>query len=68
MRSTRVPSGHGVAAEIVEIADDWARAIAGNDAERIAGVMADEWVIVSRGAVPLHCGTESSCLEWSRLR
>ncbi len=46
-----VPSGHGVAAEIVAVADDWARAIAGNDADRIAGVMADEWVIVSESGV-----------------
>jgi len=47
----KVTSGHGVAAEIVAIADDWARAIAGNDAERIAGVMADEWVIVSESGI-----------------
>jgi ketosteroid isomerase-like protein len=47
----KVTSGHGVAAEIVAIADDWARAIAGNDPERIAGVMADEWVIVSESGI-----------------
>jgi ketosteroid isomerase-like protein len=47
----KVSSGHGVAAEIVAIADDWARAIAGNDAERIASVMADEWVIVSESGI-----------------
>jgi ketosteroid isomerase-like protein len=47
----KVTSGHGVAAEIVAIADDWARAIAGNDAERIAGVMADERVIVSESGI-----------------
>ena len=47
----KVTSGHGVAAEIVAIADDWARAIAGNDPERIAGVMADEWVIVSERGI-----------------
>ncbi len=46
-----VRSGHGVAAEIVGVADDWARAIAGNDAERIAEVMADDWVIVSGSGI-----------------
>ena len=44
-------AGHGVAAELVALADDWARAIAGNDAEQIAGVMADEWVIVSEAGI-----------------
>jgi hypothetical protein len=34
----KVTSGNGVAAEIVAIADDWARAIAGNDAERTTDV------------------------------
>jgi ketosteroid isomerase-like protein len=38
-------------AEIVAIADDWARAIVSNDAERIAGFMADDWVIVSESGV-----------------
>ncbi len=44
-------AGHGVAAELVALADDWARAIAGNDTEQIAGVMADEWVIVSEAGI-----------------
>ncbi len=44
-------AGHGVGNELVAIADDWARAIAGNDADRIAGVMADEWVIVSESGI-----------------
>ena len=44
-------SGQGVAAEIAAMAEDWARAIIGNDAERIAGVMADEWVIVSESGI-----------------
>jgi ketosteroid isomerase-like protein len=47
----KVTSGHGVVAEIVAIADDWARAIAGNDAERIAAVLADERVIVSESGI-----------------
>jgi uncharacterized protein (TIGR02246 family) len=38
-------------AEIVAIADDWARAIVSNDAERIAGFMADDWVIVSGSGI-----------------
>jgi uncharacterized protein (TIGR02246 family) len=36
-----------VRAELVAIEDDWARAIVSNDADRIAGFMADDWVIVS---------------------
>jgi uncharacterized protein (TIGR02246 family) len=40
-----------VRAELVAIEDDWARAILSNDAERIAGFMADEWVIVSDSGV-----------------
>jgi uncharacterized protein (TIGR02246 family) len=38
-------------AEIVAIAADWARAIVSNDAERIAGFMADDWVIVSESGI-----------------
>jgi uncharacterized protein (TIGR02246 family) len=38
-------------AEIVAVADDWAKAIVSNDAERIAGFMADDWVIVSASGV-----------------
>jgi uncharacterized protein (TIGR02246 family) len=37
--------------EIVVIADDWAKAIVSNDPERIAGFMADDWVIVSESGV-----------------
>lgn len=44
-------SDGGVHAEIVAIADDWARAIVSNDAGRIAGFMADDWVIVSESGV-----------------
>ncbi len=38
-------------AELVTICDEWARAIADNDLERIAAVMADDWVIVSESGV-----------------
>ncbi|MBD0323678.1 MAG: nuclear transport factor 2 family protein [Aldersonia sp.] len=38
-------------AELVAVAEDWARAIVSNDAERIAAFMADEWVIVSETGV-----------------
>jgi uncharacterized protein (TIGR02246 family) len=37
--------------ELVTICDEWARAIASNDVERIAAVMADDWVIVSESGV-----------------
>jgi uncharacterized protein (TIGR02246 family) len=37
--------------EIVVVADDWAKAIVSNDPERIAGFMADDWVIVSESGV-----------------
>ena len=37
--------------EIVVIADDWAKAIVSNDPERIAGFMAEDWVIVSESGV-----------------
>jgi ketosteroid isomerase-like protein len=33
--------------EIIAVAEDWADAMASNDADRIANYMADEWVIVS---------------------
>lgn len=42
---------NGVQAELVAIADDWAKAIVSNDAERIASFMADDWVIVSESGV-----------------
>jgi ketosteroid isomerase-like protein len=38
-------------AEIVAIADDWARAIVSNDPEQIASFMADDWVIVSESGI-----------------
>lgn len=38
-------------AELVAIADNWYTAISSNDAERIAGVMADDWVLVSESGV-----------------
>jgi ketosteroid isomerase-like protein len=38
-------------AELVTIADDWARAIVSNDADRIAAFIADDWVIVSDSGV-----------------
>lgn len=34
-------------AELVAVEDEWALAIVSNDAARIAGFMADEWVMVS---------------------
>ena len=40
-----------VRAELIAIEDEWARAIVSNDAERIAGFMADDWVIVSDSGV-----------------
>lgn len=44
-------SDDAVRAEVVAISDDWATAIASNDAERIASFMADDWVIVSESGV-----------------
>jgi uncharacterized protein (TIGR02246 family) len=38
-------------AEIIAIADGWAKAIVSNDAERIASFMADDWVIVSESGI-----------------
>lgn len=38
-------------AELVAVEDEWARAIVSNDAARIAGFMADEWVMVSESGV-----------------
>jgi ketosteroid isomerase-like protein len=40
-------SEHGDEAELVSVSDAWAEAIVSNDADRIAGFMADDWVIVS---------------------
>ena len=40
-------SEHGDEAELVAVGDAWADAIVSNDADRIAGFMADDWVIVS---------------------
>jgi uncharacterized protein (TIGR02246 family) len=44
-------SDDAVSAEIIAVERDWARAIVSNDAERIAGFMADDWVIVSDSGV-----------------
>lgn len=38
-------------AELISIAEDWAKAIVANHAEQIATFMADEWVIVSESGV-----------------
>lgn len=38
-------------AELEAVEDEWARAIVSNDAARIAGFMADEWVMVSESGV-----------------
>lgn len=38
-------------AELAAIEDGWARAIVSGDAERIAGFMADDWVIVSDSGI-----------------
>jgi len=40
-----------VEAGLVAVADEWARAIVSNDAVRIAGFTADDWVIVSESGV-----------------
>ena len=37
--------------QLVTICDEWSRAIAGNDVERMAAVMADDWAIVSESGV-----------------
>lgn len=37
--------------ELIALADAWAAAIAANDAARIAGFTADEWVMVSASGV-----------------
>jgi uncharacterized protein (TIGR02246 family) len=39
------------AAELEAVVDEWARAIVANDAARIAGFMADDWVMVSESGV-----------------
>ncbi|MCE7961513.1 MAG: nuclear transport factor 2 family protein [Acidobacteria bacterium ACB1] len=39
--------GNEIEQELSELAADWAAAMVANDAERIGGVMADEWVMVS---------------------
>jgi uncharacterized protein (TIGR02246 family) len=38
-------------AELEAVEDEWARAIVSNDAARIAGFMADDWVMVSESGV-----------------
>lgn len=40
-----------LSAELTAVADEWAQAIVANDAERIGGFMADEWVIVSESGL-----------------
>jgi ketosteroid isomerase-like protein len=40
-----------VDAELEAVEDEWARAIVSNDAARIAGFMADDWVMVSESGV-----------------
>lgn len=40
-----------VHAELTALADDWARAIVSNDAERIGYFMAEDWVIVSETGI-----------------
>ncbi|TWF76008.1 uncharacterized protein (TIGR02246 family) [Pseudonocardia hierapolitana] len=40
-----------VEAELEAVEDEWARAIVSNDAARIAGFMADDWVMVSASGV-----------------
>ena len=49
----RTPTGpdEGVHAELAAIDDAWSRAIVSNDADRIGGFMADDWVIVSESGV-----------------
>ncbi len=45
------PGASRVDAELVAIQDAWMEAIVANDPERIAAVMADDWVIVSESGV-----------------
>lgn len=40
-----------VRAQIAAIAEEWAEAIVSNDAERMAGFMAEEWVLVSESGM-----------------
>jgi ketosteroid isomerase-like protein len=47
----RTTTPTGVDEELIAIEDSWARAIVSNDAARIAGFMADDWVIVSATGV-----------------
>ena len=43
--------GAAVRAELVAVEEDWARAVVSNDAGRIAGFMADDWVVVSDSGI-----------------
>lgn len=45
------PEGDPVHARLITLAKDWADAIVSNDATRIGGFMADDWVIVSESGV-----------------
>jgi ketosteroid isomerase-like protein len=47
----RLDPGDAVRSELIEIEEDWARAIVSNDAGRIAGFMTDDWVIVSDSGI-----------------
>lgn len=44
-------SADAVHTQLVAIGEDWSAAIVSNDAARIAGFMADEWVLVSESGV-----------------
>jgi len=41
-------------AELVSVSDAWAEAIVSNDADRIAGFMANDWVIVSETGISVR--------------
>ncbi|MFD3842635.1 nuclear transport factor 2 family protein [Streptomyces sp. NPDC058642] len=45
------PEGDPVHTRLITLATDWAEAIVSNDATRIGGFMAEEWVIVSASGV-----------------
>lgn len=44
-------TGDDVQADILAIHEQWSEAIVSNDAERIGGFMADDWVIVSDSGI-----------------
>lgn len=50
--TTSMTSAHtGAQAELISIAEEWAKVIVSNDAARIASFMAAEWVIVSESGI-----------------